>query len=621
MLALGYQHVGNIRFNRADCTTQAHVVLNGIGYSSLVEGYYDNLPSFPKKPVFSLNILSMVGSESKPYQSYFAQPRARSSSTRPKSTDKTKENYTPVSPTSHAAISSVDDNESPPAAAGQINNSNLLPSGRSKKDVTQEVDSSLSPSHIPKGVKTGSPDNHSSDSMCNTSAACIRDKRHSESVCKVHLNRRKKEIVDRIMVQVFQPLFNQWLGDNFGNKSEKAVDGDGQANTQGRKSTSNSDRCGGDGGGSGGGGDKNPNGGQKRQSQSDESEGNGKSGDGADDRGDPGRNNKKRARRDSEPSEDKRLLACPFHQHNPDKYKSERSCCGPGWATIHRLKEHLYRRHLLPEFQCSRCYGVFDNDADMKAHVRSDKVCMVSKDPAPDGLTVLQHTLIKPRTRPGTNESNWEKIYQILFPGESVPSPYYSFKSTTDSHPAKKKPKLERIEQFISAALPPIVRRELEVAVEKELNCVEDGMKEKAVEIFCNLQHKLLRTFLYTSGGLSTPKRAASPRKESDADSGVQPEPEGDEEDANGELPLELLEMLGPSEVMDDPDEAELFNPNGFDLNSFLGTYTAEDSFGGACSSFGELDSAYGTMSNAYSHSGASSDPAVIPGVNFFGQG
>jgi hypothetical protein len=31
-------------------------------------------------------------------------------------------------------------------------------------------------------------------------------------------------------------------------------------------------------------------------------------------------------------------FACPFYKHNPERYEAARSCCGPGWATVHRLK-------------------------------------------------------------------------------------------------------------------------------------------------------------------------------------------------------------------------------------------------------------------------------------------
>lgn len=39
---------------------------------------------------------------------------------------------------------------------------------------------------------------------------------------------------------------------------------------------------------------------------------------------------------EGEPS--KKRLACPFFKHNPRRYQEERSCVGPGWRTVHRLK-------------------------------------------------------------------------------------------------------------------------------------------------------------------------------------------------------------------------------------------------------------------------------------------
>lgn len=33
-----------------------------------------------------------------------------------------------------------------------------------------------------------------------------------------------------------------------------------------------------------------------------------------------------------------RRLACPFFKRNPHRYKEERSCVGPGWMTVHRVK-------------------------------------------------------------------------------------------------------------------------------------------------------------------------------------------------------------------------------------------------------------------------------------------
>jgi hypothetical protein len=31
-------------------------------------------------------------------------------------------------------------------------------------------------------------------------------------------------------------------------------------------------------------------------------------------------------------------MACPFFKYDPDKYKTERTCPGPGWDDVHRVK-------------------------------------------------------------------------------------------------------------------------------------------------------------------------------------------------------------------------------------------------------------------------------------------
>lgn len=66
--------------------------------------------------------------------------------------------------------------------------------------------------------------------------------------------------------------------------------------------------------------------------------------------------------------------------------------------------------------------------------------------------------------------------------------------------------------------MPARVRRELEFAVEQELNCVEENMKNKAIEIFKNLELKLLRDFADRAaaaagggGGGGGDRRSSSP--------------------------------------------------------------------------------------------------------------
>jgi len=51
-----------------------------------------------------------------------------------------------------------------------------------------------------------------------------------------------------------------------------------------------------------------------------------------------------------------------------------------------------------------------------------------------------------------------------------------------------------------------MVQRELEVEVEKELNCVEDAMKLKAVEIFRNIQLRLFGVYKHAKESSSKPE-------------------------------------------------------------------------------------------------------------------
>lgn len=61
--------------------------------------------------------------------------------------------------------------------------------------------------------------------------------------------------------------------------------------------------------------------------------------------------------------EGKRRLACPFFKYNPSKYVSERTCSGPGWSSVHRLKcvvKSAYSKQL--EFANPITENIFSGD-------------------------------------------------------------------------------------------------------------------------------------------------------------------------------------------------------------------------------------------------------------------
>ncbi|KAI2617149.1 hypothetical protein GGR54DRAFT_608422 [Hypoxylon sp. NC1633] len=125
-----------------------------------------------------------------------------------------------------------------------------------------------------------------------------------------------------------------------------------------------------------------------------------------------------------------RLLACPYLKHDREKYQTWRSCMGPGWATVHRVKEHLYRKHLLPKNRCNRCDQPFGSIAQLMDHQRSDVLCPIMPQ-SHDGINEDQLQMLRSRKRtdgkgPLSEEQKWVKMYSIIFPDDaSIPSPYH----------------------------------------------------------------------------------------------------------------------------------------------------------------------------------------------------
>ncbi|KAK1845000.1 hypothetical protein CCHR01_12363 [Colletotrichum chrysophilum] len=187
-------------------------------------------------------------------------------------------------------------------------------------------------------------------------------------------------------------------------------------------------------------------------------------------------------------------LACPFFKHNPRKYKNQRPCCGPGWDHVHRIKEHIYRKHSLPKYSCPRCSQPFETQADLQAHARLPTPCEVKETEVLDGITQDQEKKLRSRKKTSgkelTEAEKWTQVYSILFPDvreREIPSPYYN---TEDSQT-----NLGGYEDYLRRELPTQVRRQLEKEVEQQLSFVEEGMKQKVIEIARNLQLSLFKSY------------------------------------------------------------------------------------------------------------------------------
>ncbi|KAI1454789.1 hypothetical protein F4805DRAFT_303968 [Annulohypoxylon moriforme] len=133
----------------------------------------------------------------------------------------------------------------------------------------------------------------------------------------------------------------------------------------------------------------------------------------------------------AENSNIKERLACPYYKHNPKQFRRLRTCAGPGFNGIHRLKEHLYRKHGCPRHTCSRCLHDFKTPARLSEHMRALQACVVAPNQKFDGqMTADQQLLLRSRrmSKNSTDEGKWNDIYRILFPNANptnIPSPYF----------------------------------------------------------------------------------------------------------------------------------------------------------------------------------------------------
>lgn len=49
---------------------------------------------------------------------------------------------------------------------------------------------------------------------------------------------------------------------------------------------------------------------------------------------------------DANGAKSEKRFACPYYKNNPGKFRQKRTCCGPGWPTVHRVKYDLSQGHL-----------------------------------------------------------------------------------------------------------------------------------------------------------------------------------------------------------------------------------------------------------------------------------
>jgi hypothetical protein len=192
-----------------------------------------------------------------------------------------------------------------------------------------------------------------------------------------------------------------------------------------------------------------------------------------------------------------KTFACPFCKHDPAKYKKTKTCCGPGWEDVHRVKEHVYRRHSLKNF-CPRCFDHFDKPELLKNHQRADVPCKL-REKSSDAITEEQEKQLRTRAKPHSSEEDkWKEMYRVIFPGEKVPSPYYDSEGETSSKPAKSQfQNLDECKEYLRRELPRVVRSAMEQYVNKLFEDIQEKANQKTAEIIRDVETTMLRTFQF----------------------------------------------------------------------------------------------------------------------------
>ncbi|KAH7001258.1 kinase-like domain-containing protein [Ilyonectria destructans] len=120
-------------------------------------------------------------------------------------------------------------------------------------------------------------------------------------------------------------------------------------------------------------------------------------------------------------------FGCHFFKSGASRETLSRSCMGPGWNTLHRTKEHIYRCHTSKSMRdpltCPRCLTGFKSTEVLGQHLREEPQCLIKAPEIITGqLTFEQAANLRSKRRKSdmTDEEKWFEIYQILFPSHDL---------------------------------------------------------------------------------------------------------------------------------------------------------------------------------------------------------
>ncbi|RKK89870.1 hypothetical protein BFJ71_g12014 [Fusarium oxysporum] len=129
-------------------------------------------------------------------------------------------------------------------------------------------------------------------------------------------------------------------------------------------------------------------------------------------------------------------FACPYNKRCPNRFGG--ACSNFGFPDMHRLKEHLFRRHFLgcdKRTRCGRCKLIFP-ESEIQDHLILEMACEPMRVALnyEDGFDTNQSDTLK-SLKPKQFETpvhHWEKTFNTVFPDwtTDLPSPYHETTET-----------------------------------------------------------------------------------------------------------------------------------------------------------------------------------------------
>ncbi|PGH27973.1 hypothetical protein AJ80_00227 [Polytolypa hystricis UAMH7299] len=187
-------------------------------------------------------------------------------------------------------------------------------------------------------------------------------------------------------------------------------------------------------------------------------------------------------------------FACPFKKRSPARYpisKKNQACCHPGFPTIHRMKQHLYRRHPL-SIHCQRCGTEFGQASELRTHATAPSGCD-TRNVDFEGLSIYQEQEIRgQRERGGSEEDKWRSVYRVLFPQDHhVPSPYFEPEEWED---------VSRFFHYTQQKLPRLVVAQVDNTIRQSNQQVEDVLRQLIQDAVQSYLEELYSSFRQTRG-------------------------------------------------------------------------------------------------------------------------